>query len=138
MKEKILKLRTEGKTYDQIRDILGCSKGTINYHCTEKGKEKTRRRRKLNARLNMNKLKESAGGCCKFCGYNRCFDALEFHHVDPKTKNRTYNSIAGILRACSIEKAKEEVAKCILICAICHRELHANLRDCNGNLKIGS
>jgi 5-methylcytosine-specific restriction endonuclease McrA len=44
MKEKILKLRQEGKTYDQIRDILGCSKGTIAYHCGKGQKDKTRRR----------------------------------------------------------------------------------------------
>lgn len=33
MKEEILKLRNEGKTYNEIIDILNCSKGTISYHC---------------------------------------------------------------------------------------------------------
>ena len=41
MKEEILRLRQEGKTYTQIQDILGCSKGTIAYHCGEGQKEKT-------------------------------------------------------------------------------------------------
>lgn len=44
MKEEILKLRSEGKTYDQIKEILGCSKGTIAYHCGDGQKEKTRNR----------------------------------------------------------------------------------------------
>ena len=35
MKEKILKLREEGKSYNEIKKILGCSKGTISYHCTK-------------------------------------------------------------------------------------------------------
>lgn len=41
MKEQILKLRAEGKTYNEIVNILGCSKGTISYHCGNKGKSKT-------------------------------------------------------------------------------------------------
>lgn len=35
MKEKILKLRKEGKTYNEIKKILGCAKSTISYHCTK-------------------------------------------------------------------------------------------------------
>lgn len=38
MKNKILKLRKEGKTYAEITSILGCSKSTISYHCGERGK----------------------------------------------------------------------------------------------------
>lgn len=50
MKEQILKLRKEGKSYNQIQKILGCSKGTISYHCgkgqKEKNRQRTRKRRK--------------------------------------------------------------------------------------------
>lgn len=34
MKEKILKLRSEGKSYNEIQKELGCSKGTISFHCS--------------------------------------------------------------------------------------------------------
>jgi len=44
MKEKILELRKEGKTYNQIVGILGCSKSTVSYHCGLGQKEKTRNR----------------------------------------------------------------------------------------------
>lgn len=44
MKEQILKLRAEGKTYKEIKDVLGCSKGTIAYHCGDGQKEKSRNR----------------------------------------------------------------------------------------------
>jgi hypothetical protein len=44
MKEQILKLRSEGKSYNEICELLGCSKGTVAYHCGEGQKEKYRRR----------------------------------------------------------------------------------------------
>lgn len=45
MKEQILKLRNEGKTYNEIKNIVGCSKGTISYYCNPTQKEKTKIRR---------------------------------------------------------------------------------------------
>lgn len=35
LKEKIIILFNEGKSYNEIKLILGCSKGTISYHCSE-------------------------------------------------------------------------------------------------------
>jgi len=48
MKEEILKLRSEGKSYKQIQIKLGCSKSTISYHCGPGVKEKTCKRIKVN------------------------------------------------------------------------------------------
>ncbi len=45
MKEAILKLKSEGKSYKEIQELLGCSKGTISYHCGDGQKEKTKVRR---------------------------------------------------------------------------------------------
>lgn len=64
-------------------------------------------------------LVEYKGGKCEKCGYDKCIEALEFHHLDPKQKDFT---IAG--SSYSIERMKQEVDKCILICSNCHRELH--------------
>lgn len=36
MKEEILKLKSEGKTYKEISEILNCSKSTVSYHCNPK------------------------------------------------------------------------------------------------------
>jgi len=127
MKEEILKLFNEGKTFSEIQTITGASKGTIGYHCSPNGKTRTHVRRQKSWRNNMTELKLSRGGKCSRCGYKRCLDALDFHHIDPSTKDRTYNSIASIFRNCSIEKACAEAAKCILICANCHREEHSKL-----------
>jgi hypothetical protein len=37
MKDEILKLRKEGKTYNEIKEITGASKATISYHCQKNG-----------------------------------------------------------------------------------------------------
>jgi hypothetical protein len=64
------------------------------------------------------------GGRCQICGYDRCNEALEFHHLDP-TKKDFGISNKGYTR--SWEKVKEEVDKGILLCANCHREFHAGI-----------
>lgn len=64
---------------------------------------------------------EYKGGCCEICGYNKCAAALEFHHKDPNEKEfllsqrnlRTFN-----------EEITNELDKCSLLCANCHREIH--------------
>ena len=62
------------------------------------------------------------GGCCQICGYDRCIEALEFHHLDPTQKDFGISQ-KGYTR--SWEKVKEEADKCVLLCANCHREVHA-------------
>ena len=36
-KEDIVRLRKQGKTYDEIEEELGCSRGIISYHCNNEG-----------------------------------------------------------------------------------------------------
>jgi hypothetical protein len=62
------------------------------------------------------------GGKCCICGYNKCIEALDFHHLNKAEKEESPSKI--ILRW-SFEKAKIELDKCILVCANCHREIHA-------------
>jgi 5-methylcytosine-specific restriction endonuclease McrA len=68
--------------------------------------------------------REYKGGKCALCGYNRCPSALDFHHRDPRKKDFGL-SVRGLTR--SWEKIKKEIDKCILICANCHREVHAGI-----------
>ena len=72
------------------------------------------------------KLVELFGGCCKKCGYNRCQEALQFHHLDPKTKSFTI-AHKGKCRDWQVMVAEAE--KCILLCANCHAEAHCGLID---------
>ncbi len=64
------------------------------------------------------------GGKCAICGYAKCVDALDFHHVNPKTKKFGLG-LGGLTR--SWERVRKEADKCILICANCHREVHAGI-----------
>lgn len=88
------------------------------YKCKRCESEQVQRRRYL--------IKEKCidykGGKCEKCGYNRCNEALEFHHLNPDEKDFSvgkdgYNH--------SWEQIKKELDKCIMLCANCHRELHA-------------
>ena len=70
-------------------------------------------------------LVAEAGSACHLCGYGRCLAALQFHHVDPSTK-RFAIAFRGMTR--SLERARLEAAKCILLCANCHAEVEAGYR----------
>ena len=59
------------------------------------------------------------GGGCSLCGYNKNIAALEFHHIDPSNKKYGISS-----KNChNWEEDANEVRKCILLCANCHREI---------------
>jgi hypothetical protein len=63
---------------------------------------------------------EYKGGQCLLCGYNRCNDALQFHHRDSNEKDIT----PAKMRLWSKERAMVELDKCNLICSNCHAEVH--------------
>jgi hypothetical protein len=67
------------------------------------------------------------GGKCQCCGYNKYVGALEFHHINSEEKDFGI-SAKGYTR--SWERVKEELDKCILVCANCHREIHGNIIPC--------
>ncbi len=64
------------------------------------------------------------GGKCEICGYNKCAAAMDFHHRNPSLKKFSL-SIRGLSR--SLEAIKDELDKCALLCANCHREFHAGV-----------
>lgn len=76
---------------------------------------------------------EYKGSKCATCGYNRCIEALEFHHNDLSQKDFGISE-KGYTR--SWDKVKEELDKCIMLCANCHRELHAKLAASSGNTRM--
>ncbi len=66
---------------------------------------------------------------CSRCGYKEHPDALDFHHPN-KDKEKSLASYAkdGV----SLEFIKNEIRKCVLLCANCHRVEHSKSR-CEGN-----
>ena len=67
---------------------------------------------------------EYKGGACAICGYKRCVEAFDLHHLSQQRKDFGLGS-DGLTR--SWERTKREADKCILLCANCHREVHAGV-----------
>ncbi len=59
---------------------------------------------------------------------------FEFHHLDAEKKDFAI-SHDGITRKWA--KIVAELAKCVLLCANCHRETHAGLRSFTADHAIG-
>ncbi|UCC94729.1 MAG: hypothetical protein JSW40_07925 [Candidatus Omnitrophota bacterium] len=76
---------------------------------------------------------EYKGGRCERCGYDRCVEALEFHHASSSEKDFSVSS-RGYTR--SWKRVKEELNKCALLCANCHREIHAQVSSSCGKLQV--
>lgn len=62
------------------------------------------------------------GGKCQDCKYDNLMyvDVFDFHHLEPNEKDFT---IAKSRK--SFESIKNELDKCVLLCANCHRIRHA-------------
>ena len=88
-----------------------------------RNKEKYRKKRKQRRKERrdfLNKYKADRG--CLLCNEKRA-PCLIFHHRDPSKKKYGINIIATHLYSDKI--IIEELAKCDVICANCHRALHA-------------
>lgn len=70
---------------------------------------------RANIRLLCHDLKSNG---CSLCGYSKCLSALEFHH----TSNDKEREVG---KSPTIASLNREAAKCIVVCANCHREIHA-------------
>jgi hypothetical protein len=70
-------------------------------------------------------LIEYKGNKCFVCGYNKCIQALQFHHLEPNKKEFTISN-SGTMK---FEVLKDEADKCILVCSNCHVEIHFGLID---------
>ena len=68
------------------------------------------------------------GGKCEKCGYNKNLAVLEFHHRD--AWNKKFQIDLRHFANSKLEKLEDELTKCDLLCANCHREIH------NPNLKF--
>ena len=103
----------------------GVRKGKIQSYCKKCNKEQViKRQRKLKE-----KCTEYAGGKCSICGYSTYLGALEFHHLDPSKKDMRLSKFGRTSWEKNKEKIMEELDKCVLLCANCHREVHGGLHE---------
>lgn len=97
---------------DKTTENFYCGKRFSSYCklCTNKRRTKTKE-----------KCVEYKGGKCILCSYSKCLASLDFHHLDSSKKDFGI----GTFLTRSFENLKEELDKCVLLCANCHREVHA-------------
>jgi transposase len=125
-----LERATAARETGQRRASLECSRHGLTDHradrsgrfrCVRCASEQVSNRRRRIKQI----LVEEAGGECVLCGYDAFVGALEFHHVDPMTKTFAISS-NGVTR--SVEAARKEAAKCVVLCATCHAEVEGGFK----------
>jgi DNA-directed RNA polymerase subunit RPC12/RpoP len=80
-----------------------------------------------------NDIQELKAKCaCAKCGEQRGY-VLDFHHINPLEKENTVARMTS--NNYTLEKVYEEIEKCIVLCANCHREFHY-LENQNNNFTI--
>lgn len=63
---------------------------------------------------------QKLGSQCTKCGENKIY-LLDFHHRNPTEKE---GELSDFSKGYNLDKFFEELAKCDLLCANCHREFH--------------
>jgi hypothetical protein len=97
---------------------------------TQKYCDKVRVKRKIKLskeladknRSRINEIKQKFG--CWFCNESEAA-CMDFHHVDPRNKEK---EIARMITY-RWESIVSELSKCIVVCANCHRKIHAGILD---------
>ena len=135
-KQDVIHLRNEGKKYKEIAQILNCNISTVGYHLNygdilkNKLKNGSLQRPKIkygnkykirNREYIQNYLKTHP---CVDCG-NSDLRVLDFDHV----RGLKVGSISnGVKDSWPLEKLQQEIDKCEIRCANCHRIVTHNRR----------
>jgi len=131
-------LFSKGKNVTEIAKFLKCRKDTVRYHTDAEFKKKYLERRKSYKKHTRSVKKKNAinlfGGKCQICFYDKCQKSLNFHHIDPSLKKFEISK-AFCKYPRPDEEVKEELKKCILVCANCHNEIHAGMTEIPENVK---
>lgn len=131
-KEQILTLRLQGKTYNEICLALGVSKGTVSYYCGEGQVEKRQeRQRRIRHTIKDYIYTVKQNSPCADCGENYPYWMMDFDHLQDKA----FTVSDWRSHSASLERIKEEIAKCDIVCANCHRNrTHFRARSKEGSV----
>lgn len=155
-RKKLRRLVRERKSIREIGEILGRSYTSVRYWLRElnlktdapKGPRKTKIAPKTpcaicgnvpkkpgrlcgscRTKIRRYRFKKAAvahlGGECHKCGVTGGPEIFIFHHVDPKQKEYQISSRANK----KWDSVKTELAKCVLMCANCHKTEHSSWDD---------
>ena len=96
-----------------------CEYKKKRYHENKEIYKERSKNRKREIREWFQEYKQSLS--CNSCGDERWY-ILEFHHSDPDSKDG--NVVDMAVNGYSKDRILEEIEKCEVLCANCHRELH--------------
>lgn len=102
------------------------SKGTRRADCKECHSGYMKQKYQENKNI-VGEIKSSQG--CAKCGDTRPY-VLDFHHVNPTTKIERVAKMVSNHYNANNKEIQEEIAKCVILCANCHREFH-HLQELN-------
>lgn len=116
--EDILRLHSEGLSYNKIVETLRCSKSTVSYYCGQEQRQKSVDRQ----RDNRNKFRKyiqsyKTGKTCVDCGNEFPYFILQFDHRPDEKKLFNISHIASVR---TMDRLTAEIDKCDLVCANCH------------------
>lgn len=101
---------------------LRTKKQTQEYYKENKDRfAETNKKIRARNRKIINEIKVKSG--CSRCGWNEHPSALEYHHLDPSAKKLAVARFVNF--SYGIETILQEIDKCTLLCANCHRIVHA-------------
>ena len=113
------KNKSQGIHHSQCK---ACQKAQekIHYQESKERRDAVRLTTDLQKTNNLGIVDKAKANGCKKCGEKRLY-VLDFHHRDPSVKEGTINHM---LKSSSYNKLIEEIDKCDVLCANCHREFH--------------
>jgi hypothetical protein len=100
----------------------------LDYHRQKSKEHYQKYKQKYNERNQVQKqrtreiIAEAKQGGCSVCSEKQPA-CLDFHHISGKDK--TVASMLGM----NDDRVREEISKCVILCANCHRKHHAGLLD---------
>lgn len=114
------------------KDKDAAAKAKHESYLRNKKKVRERDRERLTRNQNFVKDYKSRDDIHCKCGEGR-WECLDFHHPDPKNKKASVNHL--MKSRYRIEVILEEIEKCEVVCANCHRIIHkGNIWEDDSNL----
>lgn len=112
VKEDIIRLRSEGKSYSQIANELQCSKSVISYHCGKNGSEKKRVKESVKLRNPLCKKVSNFKSRCSRANYKTFQRKLKsFKRKSSKSGNQTNTIVNSIVENYSCKDVVDKLGE---------------------------
>ena len=120
LKIRVREMYDMGYSQREIADALGCSKSNVHHHLHVDARAKSlerQRRSRVSLAESVKSLKEASP--CADCGIKYPYYVMDFDHVGG---DKTMNVSRLARGAGGKARLLQEISKCDLVCANCHRK----------------